>query len=105
MVDSHINFSFQEPWIEDNNIAFVEELRREIVENHVLSGVSLKTIARRLDRDDILFKLFELPNKYVEVHLTWTKETSKDYPRYIFYNSFEEWIRNRMIPSDIEYET
>ncbi|ULO08517.1 hypothetical protein H1230_06835 [Paenibacillus sp. 19GGS1-52] len=104
MTDFHVNLNFLEPWEEDNNLFFVNELENEVVDDHELSGIRLKTIARRMDQDDFLFQLIEEPNKYVEVHLTWTKESSKNYPRYKFFSTFQEWINNRMIPDNFEYK-
>ena len=47
----------------------MHELNRELNPNHPLYGVTVKILAKRQDRDDILL---EHNNEYYIVHLTWS---------------------------------
>ncbi|CEG25748.1 hypothetical protein BN1002_00565 [Bacillus sp. B-jedd] len=72
-----------EPWwvIPDEMSEVLEtELRREISPDHILHGKKSLAVARRMDRDDVVFWIEEL-EKFAVVHLTYAKETSGNYPR------------------------
>lgn len=70
------------PWQESvsDPDAFQQELHRELAASHPLFGAEAVAVARRIDCDDVLFKLAD--GKYAVVHLTWSgkKESNSDYP-------------------------
>jgi len=96
-----------EPWIPESSTIFLDELNDELPNNHILYGAELTVVARRLDKDEVLFQFQENPNKYVQVHLTWKRdnESNPAWPRFIIFNSLEEWINQVMILDHKEYET
>jgi hypothetical protein len=82
---------FQKPWFADNSPSLSEELRREVRPGHVLFGIEADPIARRHDRDDVLFVLRDGTNRLAVVHLTYTKETEPNFPDVNLFASVEEW--------------
>jgi hypothetical protein len=76
------------------------ELGRELAPLHPLHGRSLRAIARRPDRDDVLFE--ELSDATVHwVHLTWHVEKDPQWPRAESYRSLEEF-RDRWPREELE---
>jgi hypothetical protein len=75
-----------------------EQLRREIAPTHVLSGQTVRLIARRADTDDALFALSD--GRVAEVHLTWRGSTETDprWPATALYASLADWMREEMAP-------
>ena len=78
------------PWQESVSgpDAFPQELHRELAASHPLFGLAAESVARRIDCDDVLFKLAD--GKYAVVHLTWSgkKENNSDYPAT---RIFDQW--------------
>jgi len=56
------------------------ELRRETRPGHVLHGLEAVPIARREDRDDVLFRVYGAAAPYYVVHLTWNEGSEPPYP-------------------------
>jgi hypothetical protein len=85
---------FPEPWaaITDAETAQANEaeLQRELPEGHVLAGESVHAIARRQDRDDILFALSR--DRWAIVHLTWrgAREPDQRWPTAVLLASERE---------------
>ena len=90
------------PWygVEDaqERRAIENELRREICDEHALAGEAATLLARRGDMDEALFLLSG--GRVVEVHLTWSpsRETDPRWPTTTFYDSFDQWVEQGMIP-------
>ncbi|MFC7677402.1 hypothetical protein ACFQV5_00535 [Paenibacillus sp. GCM10028914] len=82
---------FLEPWIPETSMVFLEELHKEISENHILYGAVLDVIARREDKDEVLYQYKTKPHKCVQVHLTWKmdKEIDSRWPKTRVFNSFD----------------
>lgn len=81
---------FLAPWIPINSKGHLEdELSREVSDKHLLFGKKVHAIAKREDRDDVLFELIG-ENKYAITHLTWkgAKENSSEYPRTELFNNW-----------------
>jgi hypothetical protein len=80
--DSSHSFDMPEPWgaftDENMRVSFEAQLRREVGPGHLLDGIDVHAIARRYDRDDVLFALDR--GGWAIVHLAWG-ETSHD-PRW-----------------------
>ena len=97
---------FIEPWedpVDDEQRQhFQDELQREISRDHILSGSTVRTLAHRIDRDDVAFIVDGGPRVAV-VHLTYSGETMPEWPSTKFYDSVEEFLRNRMKPDHEEY--
>jgi hypothetical protein len=78
-----------EPWYWTNQ-DLTGELRQELSPQHQLYDVVLKTIARRLDRDDVLFEATDAPYAYTIVHLTWRMETDPKWPTTVVFDSWDQ---------------
>ena len=73
---------FAEPWHEITSEAerkdLSKELRREVSIWHALAWKRPRAIARRQDRDDVLFELGS--DRWAIVHLTWHREWNRRWP-------------------------
>jgi hypothetical protein len=102
---------FVEPWfsIEKFGAAIADgliaELKLEVSENHLLFNQTVTVLARRLDCDDILFKLENPKGQFAVVHLTGIgkRESNAIFPRTKIYSSFEDFVKNRMQPDALEF--
>jgi hypothetical protein len=84
--------TYLEPWYAAEDPALVAELSREVGPGHVLSGIPVKVLARRRDRDDVLFKILDGSGRVASVHLTWQVESSPTWPSATVFRNFEEWV-------------
>ena len=71
-----------------------EELHREICNEHILHGKVVYAIARREDRDDVLFSVKDIETPLCTVHLTWSQESKPDWPFVTFFASKYDFIHN-----------
>lgn len=98
---------FREPWVAVGQYAenLVKELERELTDQHVLWGKSVRPVAQRTDSDDVLFELDGEPSTYAVVHLTWSGEPEDNYrwPDTKLFSSLDEWIRDGMLPDHHEF--
>ncbi|MBP2655185.1 MAG: hypothetical protein H6Q73_2754 [Firmicutes bacterium] len=80
--------------LDNNKDFFKQELYRELCEEHILYGIQVKELARREDRDDVLFLLLDSSNRYAVVHLTWTGKEEKNsyFPATRLYSNFTDVI-------------
>ena len=62
-------------------------------------------MAARIDRDDVLFEIEGADMVLAVVHLTWRKESDPRRPTTRFFASWEEWVRDEMLPADQEYSS
>jgi hypothetical protein len=71
-----------------------KELAAEVPSTHQLSGIQAKAVARKEDRDDVLFELQDGSKRVAVVHLTYSgkPEQNKDWPMATLYSSYEEWL-------------
>lgn len=78
----------------EESLGLENELAREVCSEHVLANVPAKCIARRDGRDDFLFRV-ELDNAgYAVVHLTWSRESSPDWPWTKLFNDVDDFKSN-----------
>ena len=73
------------PWhsVSDDPVQVVgmeRELQRELSPGHPLFGVPIQTLARRQDRDDVLFAVQDGTGRVAVVHLTWTQNPPENPP-------------------------
>lgn len=83
----------KEPWVSVRGqiaLSLSNELKQELSEHHPLSGKALLAVARSEANDDVLY-LDEQSGQYWLVHLTWTKETSDQYPLIKMFSSLEDF--------------
>jgi len=76
---------------------------RELAQDHVLSGRTIRAVAARVDCDDVLFEV--LGSGYAVVHLTWVSQRASipRWPMTELFSSFEDWCERRMKPDHDEY--
>ncbi len=89
---------FINPWIaiDEDTEKLVIELRRELTDGHLLWNRNVRPIARRIDRDDVLFEIVEDPPCYAIVHLTWKggRESNPEWPTTKLFADIQEWARD-----------
>ena len=68
------------------------ELQRELAPGHLLFGRAVEAFAYRRDRDDVLFRHREEPDRFTVIHLTWIRkrEINTEYPSVCFDGPFEK---------------
>jgi hypothetical protein len=86
---------------------FEDEYAVEIGKAHPLYGVPVKAIARRVDRDDVLFRLLRHLCDYAVVHLTWSgrEEVGPMWPALEIYADDDDLMEKCIRPTHQEYET
>jgi hypothetical protein len=88
---------------EENAEAMSARLVAEIPPGHVLHGLKATAVATRLDRDDVLFQIEGAKMPLAVVHMTWRKETDPRWPRTRLFESWDQWVREEMLPAYQEY--
>lgn len=108
--------SVTEEWLEPwhrlgegrERLYFEAELEKEIGQDHPLSGLPRRILARRHDQDDVLVALENGENgRVAEVHLTWRQSREPDprWPETTIFESIGEWRRLRMNPLHEELDS
>jgi hypothetical protein len=85
--------------------ALTAELSSELVPKHVLYGLTARAVAARIDRDDVLFEIEGCDMALAVVHLTRRKESDPRWPTTRFFPSWEQWVRDEMLPAHREYSS
>ena len=95
-----------EPIDSADSAKFEDEYVAEIGKAHPLYGVPVKTIARRIDRDDVLFQLLRHLCDYAVVHLTWSgrEESDAACPACQIYADDDDLMEQCIRPTNQEYE-
>lgn len=65
------------------------EIARELAEGHILKRRAFTVIARRDDQDDVLLALDD--GEIAEMHLSWARETSPNFPGAMLFVDFAAW--------------
>ena len=83
--------TYKHPWYETDQ-DLTKQLKMEIASHHVLADKNVKTIARRDDKDDVLYEILDKNPTYAIVHLTWkqSKHTDTIWPRTRIFKSLQE---------------
>ena len=79
-------------------------LQSELPKEHVLRGLKVRAVAARIDRDDVLFEIEDGEMPLAVVHMTWRKEMDPHWPQTKLFQSWEEWLRNEMLPAHDGFE-
>jgi hypothetical protein len=96
------NIEISSPWRilapseADDAERLTAELARELTPGHPLHGLKVKAIARRIDRDDILYEVDDASSPLAMVHLTWSKGTDPRWPKAKLFRSWEHWFNDEM---------
>lgn len=95
------------PWqiISDSTNAerLSQELSSELSPQHALHGLQTTAVAKRIDRDDVLFAVDDGSAALAVVHLTWRKESDPLWPNTRLFATWEDWVKNEMLPAHEEY--
>ena len=78
-------------------------LQSDLPPNHVLSGLAARAVATRMDCDDVLFEIDGAEMALAVVHMTWRKEADPRWPSTRLFQSWEQWVRDEMLPAHEEY--
>jgi hypothetical protein len=86
-----------EPWqpVEDpeEGLALEAELARELSAPHPLYGLPVAVVGRRIDCDDVLFRLLDGTGRYALVHLTYCDgQEQAPWPGTTLYERSEDWF-------------
>jgi hypothetical protein len=75
------------------------ELIRELADEHPLYGLSVRTLARRGDCDDVLFAIEDGTGRVAAVHLTWTQNPPEQppWPGTTLFPSLDDWVIGGML--------
>ena len=95
---------YKNPWYETDQ-DLTQQLRLEIASNHVLANKRVKTLARRGDNDDVLYRIDDDDLKYAIVHLTWkqSKHSGLEWPRTRLFKSLDE-VQKQINKDNIDWE-
>ena len=85
--------------------ALTAELSSELDPKHVLYGRTPRAVAARIDRDDVLFEIEGTDMALAVVHLTWRKESDPRWPTTRFFASWEQWVRDEMLPAHHQHSS
>lgn len=67
---------------------FEIEVTRELAKGHPLYGTNLRAVARREDRDDVLFRTES--DGFVVVHLTWKRAERPPWPNIVWQSAADD---------------
>lgn len=86
-----------DPWVPAGLGAekeLVSELEKEVGANHALFQRKCIPIARRIDRDAMLFEVQDSGGSYAVVHLTWSGKVDADHsiPKTVLFQTIESWM-------------
>ncbi len=86
---------WKHPWT-PTEPGLAKQLTKELSSKHPLFGIQAVAVARRLDRDDVLFQLRTGPAPYAEIHLTWAAHRDEDghYPLFRLYDDLTSWMHS-----------
>lgn len=84
--------NFLEPWYGTNKSELLVELAREVSPGHVLHQTKLEVLARRQDRDDVLFGFCDGSGCVAQVHLTFAAEVNPRFPLTTVFPNLESWL-------------
>ena len=77
-----------------------KEFYREADKAHPLCDERMWAIARRIDRDDFLFKMHD--GRLAAIHLTWTVETTPNFPAFEIFDDLNDW--KEQLKNDSNFE-
>ena len=84
---------FVKPWYAESSLEFVDELRRETAPGHVLHDIPVSLLARRRDRDEVLFALNDGSQRVAKVHLTWARQRERlPWPHTTVFADIVAWV-------------
>lgn len=108
-IEPRFDFDLLDPWEEvvGDGRGLVDELKRELRTDHVLHGLAAEACARRIDCDDVLFRISGRDEQFAVVHLTWSGkiDPNEGWPFTTLYADIENWKSECMMPDHEDYTT
>ena len=106
----HAHIDFKPPWerVSVKEKARLEaELAAERSLLHNLATVDCLAVARRIDLDEVLFELDPHLCECAVIRLTWSGrvEMQPGIPVFEIFATFDDWVRERMLPDYEVYRT
>ena len=94
-----------DPWIpeSDEDGLLAKELRREVCDRHILFGINVQAVGRRIDCDDVLFISDDSQKPIAVVHLTWQIESDPTWPITRIFSGWQDWIEHCLMSDHNEY--
>lgn len=79
--------------------ALGDQLLREVGPGHLLYGIPVRTLGRRVDNDDVVYALADGTGRVAVVHLTWVRTVPErlPWPATRIYASLEDWFERGML--------
>jgi hypothetical protein len=90
-------------WPKGRSEFLSSQLAAQISADHVLHGVKVTAVAVRTDRDDVLFRVDGAKMPLAVVHMTWHREAGPRWPITRFFESWDHWVREEMLPAHEEH--
>lgn len=95
----------REPWWVPQNLnAFEKQLAEETPSGHVLDGIGVRALASRQDCDDVLFELLDGSSRVAVVHLTYSANVDRAWPRTKLFANYSAWLSEGMIPDSEDFD-
>ncbi len=92
-----------DPWIPISSGGALErELAAELSPGHILQGVTVRAMGRRLDNGDVLFALTGHDKPLAVVRLSYQPEVDSQLPWTVLFDSWQDWVENCMEPDHEE---
>ena len=97
-----------EPWHPigaNEGVELAEELQREICcHEHLLFGRATIAVGARRDLDDFLFYLGPAAPSFALVHLTWARESRREWPYAELFETAQDWMERGLKAAVLDYE-
>lgn len=101
------NLKWLEPWepVTGAAVGLVQEFKKELVSGHVLHGIPVAAVGRRIDCDDVLFVTSDPTKRLAVVHLTWSghAQSNAKWPATVVCKDWQDWIARCLVPDHKAY--
>lgn len=78
-------------------------LKNDLPQGHVLEHCDVRAVARRSDKDYVLFEIIGAESRLAVVHMTWRKESDPHWPSTRVFRNWREFADKAMIPDHREF--
>ena len=102
--------AWQSPWRYvgiGEGTGYERELAQEASPGHLLHDARAIAVGARVDQDDVLFLLPDMPKPLAVVHLTYSPAsddaTPTKVPHTTFYSSLDDWLQRGMAADHADY--
>jgi hypothetical protein len=110
--ESFEKLPWQSPWRYvgvGEGTGYERELEQEVSPGHPLYDARAIAVGVRVDQDDVLFLLPDMPKPLAVAHLTYSPASDDDSPTKVphttFYSSLDDWLERGMAADHADYLT